>query len=513
VRKSFAIEKTIVSARLYATALGLYEFRSTESASEMTCSRWLDGLQHARAISLHDVTGLLHSGDNVAAPILGDGWYCGHIEFRGRQRYGDRPQLRAQIVVTFDDGSTQIIATDESWKTAVGPILESDFLMGEHYDARREMPVWDAKGFDIRAGWVSKPSSIPTSPSARRSAPRCVLRKNWPPSKSRRSQVAGERIRLRLGQNMVGARAPETARQSGQTIRLRHAEVLKPDGAIYVENLRTARQTDYYTFKSDEVEEWEPRFTFHGFRYVEIIGLTEAPPLDAVVGVVLNSDIHKTGEWSSDSTLLNQLQSNIWWGQKGNFLEVPTDCPQRDERLGWTGDAQVFARTAAFNADVAGFFAKWQRDIRDAQGANGSVPPVIPNTGALEGSPDGGPAWSDATVICPWTNYLVYGDAQVLADNYESFTRYIQHLDDISRPFGLIRSHPDSKVFDGFGDWLSTDTQNSFGTTRKDLIGTAFLSYSSKLLSKIARVLGKDKTPRNTSSFPKRSKRPSTRAS
>ena len=197
--------------------------------------------------------------------------------------------------------------------------------------------------------------------------------------------------------------------------------------------------------------------------------------------------------------MLNQLQHNIWWGQKGNFLEVPTDCPQRDERMGWTGDAQVFVRTAAFNADVNGFFAKWQRDIRDAQGANGAVPPVVPNTGAMDSDntlndnsvSDGDPAWSDATIICPWTMYLVYVDKRVLVDNYDVMARYIQHLDDISRPHGLIRSHPNYKGFGGFGDWLSTDTQDAFGTTRKDLIGTAFFAYSARLLGKIARVLDK----------------------
>jgi alpha-L-rhamnosidase len=230
----------------------------------------------------------------------------------------------------------------------------------------------------------------------------------------------------------------------------------------------------------------------HGFRYVEISGLKEAPAEDGITGIVLNSDITRTGEWASNVALLNQLQNNIWWGQKGNFLEAPTDCPQRDERLGWTGDAQVFARTAAFNADVAGFFAKWQRDIRDAQHKNGSIPPIVPDLAPLsESMEDAGPAWSDATIICPWTNYLVYGDKRVLEDNYESFVRYLQHLDDISRPHGLIRSHPDMKGFGGFGDWLSTDTQDTFGTTRIDLIGTAFFAYSSQLLSKVARVLEK----------------------
>jgi alpha-L-rhamnosidase len=208
----------------------------------------------------------------------------------------------------------------------------------------------------------------------------------------------------------------------------------------------------------------KPHFTFHGFRYVELSGLKEAPTKDAVTGVVLNSEIPRTGEWESNDPLLNQLQSNIWWGQKGNFLEIPTDCPQRDERLGWTGDAQVFARTAAFNADVAGFFAKWQRDIRDAQVENGAVPCIVPNPGAVDNQGihgDGGPAWSDATVICPWTNYLVYGDKRVLAENYDVLVRYIQHLDDLSRPHGMIRSHPDSELFGGFGDWLSTTRRMS----------------------------------------------------
>ena len=497
LRKSFTLDKPIQSARLYVTALGIYEFsiNGARVGEDVFAPGWTDYNKRVQ-YHVYDVSDLLQNGDNACGAILGDGWYCGQLEWRGRERYGDRPQLRAQIVVTFEDGSTQLVATDSSWKYAFGPILESDMLMGEHYDARREIPDWDRAGID-ESNWQNVVTfqhpnleiSPQIGPTVRRQEilPAIDLKvvNAWP----------GHNYVFDLGQNMVGRVRFKLRGKRGETIRLRHAEMLKPDGGVYLENLRSARATDYYTFKSDEIEEWEPRFTFHGFRYVEIYGLSQTPSPEAVVGVVLNSEIAKTGEWESNDALLNQLQHNIWWGQKGNFLEVPTDCPQRDERLGWTGDAQVFARTAAFNADVAGFFAKWQRDIRDAQSAEGAVPCIVPNTGAVDNHGifgDGGPAWSDATVICPWTMYLVYGDKGILADNYDVLARYLQHLDDLSRPHGMIRSHLDAPGFGGFGDWLSTDTQDVFGTTRKDLIGTAFFAYCSRLMSKIARVLGKN---------------------
>ena len=255
-----------------------------------------------------------------------------------------------------------------------------------------------------------------------------------------------------------------------------------PNGELYTDNLRTARATDIYTFKGAGVETWEPKFTFHGFRYVELSGYDGEVDRHTITGIVLHSAMAPTGSFTCSDPLLNQLQHNITWGQKGNFVDVPTDCPQRDERLGWTGDIQVFVRTAAFNMDVGGFMTKWAQDVADAQSAQGCIPPVVPMVGPL--MEDGGPAWADAGVICPWTIYLCYGDKEILAKNYGVMTRFMDFL--LATSPGYIRCAPDYKGWLGFGDWLSINAD-----TPRDLIGTAFLAYDANLMAQIAAVLGK----------------------
>ena len=278
-------------------------------------------------------------------------------------------------------------------------------------------------------------------------------------------------------------------RPRGTTVTLRFGEILDQTGALYTENLRSARATDHYTAKGDPAgETWHPRFTFHGFRYVEASGLKESDELE-LTGVALYSDMKSTGTFSCSNPLLNQLQHNIVWGQKSNFLEVPTDCPQRDERLGWTGDAQIFVRTAAFNMDVQGFFRKWIRDIVDSQFEDGAIPPVVPRIDFSDFT-DGGPAWADAAIICPWTIYLCYGDRKILEDSFAMMKRFFDFtLKQRTRDF--IRGHPDLGLWGGFGDWLALDGGGKTeGITPKDLLGTAFLAHDADLLSKICDVLG-----------------------
>jgi alpha-L-rhamnosidase len=258
--------------------------------------------------------------------------------------------------------------------------------------------------------------------------------------------------------------------------------VLNADGSLYTANLRSARASDYYTFKGESEEVWEPKFTFHGFRYVEVSNYPGPVDRDTITGVVIYSDMAQTGEFACSEPSLNQLQHNILWSQKGNFVDVPTDCPQRDERLGWTGDIQVFVRTAAFNMAVAGFMTKWAQDVADAQNEQGMVPAVVPKIVLpLE---DGGPAWADAAIICPWTIYLCYGDRRILEENYPVMTRFLQFL--LQTSPGYIRCAPDFAGWPGFGDWLSINA-----TTPRDLIGTAFLAYDAALMAQIAAVLGK----------------------
>jgi alpha-L-rhamnosidase len=303
----------------------------------------------------------------------------------------------------------------------------------------------------------------------------------------------GPRWIFDLGQNMVGRVRLRVRGEEGTTVQLRHAEVLDEKGELYTENLRDARATDTFTLRgSGEAETFEPRFTFHGFRYVEVSGHLKEGAIEEFTGVVLHSDMPETGVFHCSDADLNQLQSNIAWGQRGNFVDVPTDCPQRDERLGWTGDAQVFVRTAAFNMEVAGFFSKWLLDLEDAQAEDGRVPPVAPVTG-IGPLPklDGGPAWADAIVICPWTIHRCFGDRRLLAERWEGMAAYIDFLER-RFPHG-IRADPGIDPWGGFGDWVALDGtvryEDRLGGTPKDLIGTAFLCYSSRLLADIARVL------------------------
>ena len=391
----------------------------------------------------YDITALLRHGDNTLGAIVGDGWYCGFVGWLDRQNYGDRPRLLAQLMIDFEDGSTEIIGSDPTWKANYGPILESDMLMGESYDARREAEFsgWSGPGFDDSRWLIVEEFPDPgielnaaCTPSIRR------IEELHPIAEP--VQVPGRhgpRWIFDLGQNMVGIVRLKITGPAGTTITLRYAEVLNPDGTLYTENLRAAKQNDLYTLRGGAEEIYEQHFTFHGFRYVEVGGYPGTPPRDTITGVVLHSDLPQIGTFECSDPLINQLQHNILWGQKGNFLDVPTDCPQRDERLGWTGDAQVFVRTATFNLNVASFFTKWQQDLADAQHETGYFSKVAPDI-RYE---DGGPAWADAGVICPWTIYLSYGDQQLLSHHYQSMRRFVDHLTETS--IGLIRSHPDSK--------------------------------------------------------------------
>jgi alpha-L-rhamnosidase len=276
-------------------------------------------------------------------------------------------------------------------------------------------------------------------------------------------------------------------------VSLRYAEVLNANGTIYTANLRSARQTDHYTLSGAGIETYEPQFTFHGFRYVELLGMAGTPTAETLTAIVLHSDTAPSGSFECSDALINQLQHNIVWGQKSNFLDVPTDCPQRDERLGWTGDAQVFIRTATFNMDVAGFFTRWGRDLVDSQAESGAYPPISPNTGIVGG--DGGPAWADAGIICPWTLWQRYGDTRVLAEFYPSMQRFIEFLERTSR--NLIRCFPEYDGWHGFGDWLALDNSGKTeGRTPHDLIGTAFFAHDAHLMSEIAQVLGKTQDAR-----------------
>lgn len=496
LRRAFTLDQKPASARLYITALGIYEahLNGARVGSDYFAPGWTDYRKRVQ-YQVYDVTSQLTVGENVLGAILGDGWYSGHIAQVGRQRYGDRPQLLAQLELTYADGRREVIASDQQWQVASGPILESDFLMGESYDARQELRDWLAPKPQV-GEW--HPAVIFPSPQIEIS-PMLAL-----PVRAH-EDLPGQLLPKRLpgwgtsahlfdfGQNLVGTVTLRVTAPAGTTIRLRYGEMLDADGALYTANLRTARATDYYTCRGDPAgETWTPRFTFHGFRYAELSGPADGTTpkftiaADALVAHVLHTVLPPTGEFSSSDPLINQLQRNIQWGQRGNYLEVPTDCPQRDERLGWTGDAQAFIRTGAWNRDVAAFFTKWQRDIADAQLPNGAVPAVIPVVDSVPN--DGGPGWADATVICPWTIYQGYADRALLARHFEQLRRYVDYLGTQSQD--AIRLHPDLNKWGGFGDWLALDGSGQLeGGTPKDLIATAFYAHVAELLAAMARAL------------------------
>jgi alpha-L-rhamnosidase len=488
LRTEFALDGAIASARAYVTALGVYEMQinGRRVGDQLFAPGWTSYDKRIQ-YQAYDVTELLRRGSNAVGVTLGDGWYRGRLAWDTRRNtYGTRVALLAQIVVRYTDGREQIIGTDERWKASTGPILLSDIYNGETYDARLEKSGWAEAGYDDKS-WKgvlpidhSKEILIsPAGPPIRRIdeiAPIKILQ-----------TPAGETV-FDMGQNMVGwvrlrVRGPE-----GTTVRLQHAEVLDKQGNFYTANLRNAKQTDIYTLKGGGDEVYEPHFTFHGFRFVKVEGFPGTPTLATVTGVVVHSDMPRTGSFETSDPMLNQLYHNIVWGQKGNFVGVPTDCPQRDERLGWTGDAQVFSRTAAFNYDVAGFFTSWLGDAIVDQRPTGSLPDVIPDV-LTRGQPNAtsSSGWGDAAVIIPWTMYLTYGDIRLLARQYPSMRKYVEYE---------RKAAGDKLLWNSgwhYGDWLafSTDRADYPGaTTDKDLIATAFYAHSTDLLARAARALG-----------------------
>ncbi len=477
LRRAFRIEKPLTRATVYATARGVYtlHLNGQKVGDDHFAPGWTD---YARRIQYqtYDVTELIRQGENVAGAVLGDGWYAGYIGWGSkRTHYGSRLQLLAQIVFEYADGSRETLGTDGEWRGATGPILASDMLMGETYDARLEMPGWSAAGFNDGV-WKPVTTEAAHDPAILRVAqidpPVRVTEEIAPIAVT---QPAPGTSLFDLGQNMVGWARLKVSGPAGTIVQMRFGEMLL-DGSLYVDNLRAAKATDTYILSGSGAETYEPHFTFHGFRYVEVTGYPGAPGLDAVTGCVLHSDTAKTGTFECSDPLVNQLVSNIDWGQRGNFLSVPTDCPQRDERLGWMGDAQIFVRTAAANRDVAAFFAKWMHDVTDAQSPEGGFSDVSPRLVDLA---DGAPAWGDAGVIVPWTVYQVYGDTRILETHYPAMVRWMDYLDS-ANPSHLWLNQ---RVND-FGDWLSVDAD-----TDKDVLATAYFAYDASLMAQIAAVL------------------------
>ena len=479
LRGEFQAAKPVMRATIYATARGVYtlHINGQRVGDAHFAPGWTDYSKRIQ-YQTYDVTDLLQPGRNAAGAVVGDGWYAGYIGFnRKRGHYGPRPQFLAQIVLEYADGSAETVGTGSRWRGTRGPILFSDMLMGETYDARREMPGWAAADFED-AGWQAVTVEAAHDPAISRTAqvdPPVRLTEERTPIAQTQPQP-GTTL-FDLGQNMVGWARLKVQGPPGTLVRMRFGEALTPDGTLYTDNLRGAEATDTYILKGGGIETYEPHFTFHGFRYAEVTGFPGEPGLDAITGCVLHSDTPRTGTFECSEPMVNQLVQNIDWGQRGNFLSIPTDCPQRDERMGWMGDAQIFVRTAAGNRDVAAFFEKWMHDVVDAQSPEGAFSDVAPRLVDLA---DGAPAWADAGIIVPWTIYQVYGDTRLLETHYDAMGRWMDYLD---------RANPNhlwlNNRCNDFGDWLSIEAD-----TDKAVLATAYFAYDASLMAQAAEVLG-----------------------
>ena len=475
-RKTFRLAAAPREARLYITSRGIFEawLNGARIGSDHLTPGWTD-YRHRLEYLTYDVTAQLSAGDNTFGALLADGWYAGTLTwFNSRNHYGEETALIATLRIVHADGSIQWIGTDASWRGAPDAILSADLYNGESFDARVAVKTWKP----VRT------LTFPALPLAAKAFGRVRTIEELKPV-TLTQPVKGAHV-FDLAQNMVGNIRLRIRAPRGTKITLRYAEMLQPDGTLYTANLRGAKATDTYICHGNGVETYEPRFTFHGFRYVELTGLKTKPGIDAVTGLVWHTEMPPTGTFACSDPLVNQLQSNIRWGQRGNFLEAPTDCPQRDERLGWTGDAQVFIPTAAFNYDVASFFRKWTRDLADGQYETGAYPDIAPDLmRRLYPEAEGGnAAWAEAGIICPWVVYQKYGDTRILEENYPAMSRYLAYLEKTSN--NLIR--PDTN----YGDWLSPEATNpAWAATPCDLIGTAYFARVAALMRDIARILGK----------------------
>ncbi|MDR9856160.1 family 78 glycoside hydrolase catalytic domain [Paenibacillus sp. VCA1] len=510
LRRGFRLDGEIVRARVYATSLGAYrlELNGRKAGDGVLAPGWTSYNKRLQ-VQTYDVTEFVAEGDNTVGVVLAKGWHQSALGWENNNGYyGSARAALVQLHVLYKDGREAVICSDESWQAATGPVLMSEIYDGEIYDARLEIAdwakpgTWNGEGYDAEisadteiglneagkvmprtAGW--KRASVVEYPKSMLVCQENELPKVMHELKPAAFIVtpAGETV-IDFGQNMVGAvRFTVRGATEGAVAELRHFEVLDRNGNVYTANLRKAKQTAKYICRGGVEETYQPEFTFMGFRYVHVVQYPGEINLDDFTGCVIYSGMEATGTFACSDEQVSKLQQNIVWGQRGNFLDVPTDCPQRDERLGWTGDAQVFIRTAAFNMGVGPFFTKWLRDLKADQLPDGGVPAVIPNIFPESAEMHSSSAWGDAAVICPWTLYLCYGDTRILEEQFDSMKAWIDY----------IRGQGEQETLWNtgfhFGDWLHLNADSR--ATPTDLIATAYFAYSTDLFARSAALIGR----------------------
>lgn len=514
-RKEFAAAKPVKRAMVYGSALGLVDLHLNGKPVSDSCfeSGWAD-YQKRAYYRTHDVTRQLQLGQNCLGAVVADGWYAGYVGYgllvgygpnqAGRYFYGKTPAFLVQLEIEYVDGSRETIVTDTSWQVSSdGPIREADMIMGEAYNAQRADPKWCSVqgatnwkwGSAIRAGDNGSTKAMFSDNRGQRE----VELGFQPPPKLQAYAAqpirVTEELKLRhltepkpgvfifnLGQNFAGVIRLRVKGPAGTKLQIRYGEMLHPDGRLMTENLRKARATDFYTLSGDpNGESWTPRFTYHGFQFVEITGLPARPSPDTVTGLVLHNGTPLTGEFACSDVGMTRFWKNTQWTQRANFLEMPTDCPQRDERLGWMGDAQIYVRTASYNADVAAFFTKWLDDLVEAQFDNGTYPDYCPypmGHGAKD--QNWGTAWTDAGIICPYTIWQVYGDTRLIEKNWDSMTRFMAWR---RQRAPELRGGKDGNTW---GDWLNVNEP-----TPIEFIDAAYFKHDADLMAHMARAIGR----------------------
>jgi len=486
LRKSFILENPIEQARLYITSKGVFEaeINGEKVGRDVMTPGWTSFQKRIETLT-YDVTDMLKKGENSIGVVVAEGWYSGRIAYT-RSYVGQKPvpQLISQLEITFQNGERQIVTSDAGWKgTTEGPIRLSDIYEGEDYDANLEMPGWSMPDFNAENWQEVEEMDMDQEVQLLPKRHTLVSDKMKMPVIAIAEPESGKFV-FDLGQNMVGVAEVNIPVKKNQKVTIRFAEMLQQDGTLYTANYRSARSTDNYIPKADGIINWKPKFTFHGFRYVELSGFdaSTTPEKDWVTGIVQYSDFEQTGSFTSSSEKLNKLQSNIVWGLHGNFFDIPTDCPQRDERMGWTGDAQVFAPTSIFNSNVRAFWASWLQSVRENQYADGGIPNVIPNNRGKNSSS----GWADAATVIPWEIYVRTGDKSILEENYPMMKKLV----------GYYRLNPEVRIgkLDSFGDWLQPYSHNKDddrkGDTPNELIELAYFAHSTQLTLNAAKVLG-----------------------
>ncbi|MFK4344399.1 MULTISPECIES: family 78 glycoside hydrolase catalytic domain [unclassified Paenibacillus] len=486
--KCFSVEGKVKKAVIYATSLGLYELElnGQRVGDAYFTPGWTDYNDRVQ-VQAYDVTSAIQEQNNRITATVGEGWYSGYLGWQKRKdTYGDTNALLLQMEISYEDDRSELICSDSSWEETSCAILMSDIYNGEIYDARLEQRTPEHSFLTERKMMQVVPFPL-SHLVAQENEPVRVMNRLKPVELIRTPK--GELV-LNLGQNMVGWLEFKVEAPEGTVLKLVHGEVLDQQENFYRDNIRDAAQQITYICSGKGKEIFRPHFTFQGFQYVKLEGFPDGVTIEDFTGVVLHSDMENIGVFETSDPKLNQLQHNIVWGQKGNFLDVPTDCPQRDERLGWTGDAQIFARTASFNMNAVSFFRKWLKDLAYNQLENGAVPFVVPDVlkGTFADNMDKTTAaWGDAAVICPWTMYQCYGDKQILAQQYDSMKAWVDYI----RAQGNEECLWDTGL--QLGDWLALDSEEGsyFGATDGTLVATAYFAYSTHILAQTARLLNR----------------------